>query len=225
MNRDFAKSPAGGSGSQASFRCFVAIPVPGEVRSVLASFCEDAKNRFPGYRFVPPENLHITLQFLGEVPRTRGGALREALDASTRDRSPFRVSFMEAGAFPPRGTPRILHLAATGGNEELARLAASVRKELGTLGYGDSKPFAAHITLGREKRESGFSRSLSSTGRSPGTHSDIRSLWEDSYGQFLAKADIRPQWEVTQVILMESVLRPNGPLYIPLGAFPLGEDS
>ncbi len=225
MNRHFERRPAGGSGKPGSFRCFVAVPVPEEVRSALASFCEDARNGFPGYRFVASENLHITLLFLGEVPRTREGALREALDAATRDKSPFRVSFLESGAFPERGTPRILHIAATGGKEELARLASSVRKELGSLGYGDTKPFAAHITLGRERRESGFSRPQSPAGRIPGTHADIRSLWKDSYGQFLARANIRPQWDVDQVILMESVLRPGGPLYIPLAALPLGEGS
>lgn len=209
------KSPADSPG-QPTFRCFVAVPVPREVQSVFASFTERVKRLLPGYRFGAPENLHITLQFLGQVPRSSVEAMKAALEAATKERPPFRVSFLEAGAFPDRGAPRILHIASTGGRTSLASLAGAVRENLRSLGYGDSKPFAAHITLGREKKSSGGARYGSAW---PNRNTpDIRSLWKDSYRQFLEEEGMKPEWDVTEVLLMESILRPGGPPYTPLAA-------
>lgn len=204
-----------------SLRCFVAIAVPGETRSLLASFAGSSKRLFPGYRFVPPENLHITIQFLGDVPRRSLEGIREALYTATQGKNPFRVDFREAGAFPERGAPRILHVVATGGKAPLVSLARDVRESLFALGYGDTKPFVPHITLGRVKRGSpDYHR-----GPSPETPGqippDIRSLWKDSFGRFLEEKNGKPEWDVTEVVLMQSILRPEGALYTPLAAIGL----
>ena len=208
------KSPADSPG-QPTFRCFVAVPVPREVQSVFASFTERVKRLLPGYRFGAPENLHITLQFLGQVPRSSVEAMKAALEAATKERPPFRVSFLEAGAFPDRGAPRILHIASTGGRTSLASLAGAVRENLRSLGYGDSKPFAAHITLGREKKSSGGALRLR---LAQPEHPGHPFFWKDSYRQFLEEEGMKPEWDVTEVLLMESILRPGGPLYTPLAA-------
>lgn len=210
------------SPGQGSFRCFVAIRVPEETRSFLASFVAGSKGLFPGYRFVSPENLHITIQFLGEVPARSLPALREALEAATEGREPFRVSFSEAGAFPDRGVPRILHVVATGGNNPLRSLAEGVRDNLYSLGYGDSKPFAPHITLARERKRPGGANRGSNAGAVARKAPDIRSLWKDSFRQFLEQMNVRPEWDVAEVVLMRSILKPDGAVYSPLAALALG---
>lgn len=197
-----------------TFRCFVALPVSEEVKALMASFVARARHRFPGYRFGVAENLHITLQFLGEVPRSASRELTRVLSASARGVDPFRLGCGEAGCFPDRGTPRILYTEVTQGTETLSLLASKVRRGLAELGYADPKPFAPHVTLGRKKGGRGPSD------RGPGLP-DIRSSWKDSYVRFLEEISGRAEWEVREVLLMESVLKREGPEYTPVARIEL----
>lgn len=200
-------------------RLFVAALLPEETRELLASFVGKVKDLFPGYRFVAPENWHITLQFLGEVPSSSVEDIVEALSRASRAKEAFKVSFCEAGAFPERGMPRILHIAATGGREPLSDLARDVRSSLFALGYGDSKPFAPHITLARERR--GTPPNARGYQRTGHRTADVRSAWKDCFDRFLKEEGSKPEWEVKDLVLMRSILRPEGAQYTPLAAIDL----
>lgn len=194
-----------------TFRCFVALPLSDEVRSLLSSFTARARNLFPDYRFGAAENLHITLQFLGDVPRSMTRTLVDSLAHSAEGMSAFRIGCAEAGGFPERGAPRILHLAVTEGTERLISLANGTRRNLSELGFSDPKPFAPHITLGRER-----------SGRN-GPKVNVRSSWKDSYGRFLEEHIRQAEWEVEEILLMESVLGRQGPVYTQIGRARLGQ--
>ena len=199
-----------------TFRCFAAVPVSDEVKALLDSFIAHAGDLFPDYRFGASENLHITLQFLGDVPRSLLPSLKEAVSSAARGVPPFRLGCRRAGGFPERGAPRILHIAVTQGAESLRALADRVRRNFRSLGYSDPKPFVPHVTLGRARNRQGFS------GRGQNT-TNIRSSWEDSYMHFLEVSRGQVEWEVREVLLMESVLLQQGPAYTPVARVELRE--
>lgn len=201
-------SPKDGLRRAETFRCFVSLPLPDKVKSDIARFMSEARSLFPGYRFGAAENLHITLQFLGETPRDATPSLAKALSVAAEGVSAFRLDCKEAGGFPGKGKPRILHIAVTSGERELRALASRLRRSLEPLGFTDPKPFSPHITLARERNGA-----------------DIRSLWEDSYIRFLENNKGAIAWEADEILIMESVLSRQGPLYTPLAGIRLKQES
>ncbi len=119
-------------------RLFVAVELTGEVRE----YCRSLQKRLPrGIRPVPPENLHITLAFLGEQDPK---ATRERLRAVRF--TPFTVTLDSIGMLPqPR--PRIVCLTGTPA-PPLTELVRTIHK---VLGQRTTRPFRLHLTLGRMK--------------------------------------------------------------------------
>lgn len=194
----------------AVFRCFVAVPLPPAAKQFLAAFVDRAKPAFPGYRFGPAHNLHITLQFLGDVERAKIPLLVKTLDGAVAAVPPFRMGLGDAGSFPGHGSPRILHVTVGPGKQELAGLAAKVNGALSAIGYRPDKPFAAHITLGRARYRQAR----------PGE--DVAAKWRAAYSAYVDEAGYPVQWDAAEVLLMESVLGPGGPTYTVRGTSRLG---
>lgn len=99
-------------------------------------------------RPVPAENLHFTLQFLGEAD---GGTVQRVSDALGAVRfEPFDISLQGVGAFPDAGRPRVVWVGA--GGRGLGRLAGMVEAALAPLGFARDRPFAPHLTVLRAGR-------------------------------------------------------------------------
>lgn len=199
-------------------RSFVAVTIDTAVKLLLASWVKEARRAFPNYRFGAPENLHVTLQFLGDVDRDREPALTAALCSAVEDVPAFRMSLGRAGSFPERGAPRILHVVVDQGREDLLRLADRVRAALSAEGFDPDKAFVPHITLGR-------SRDRVAPGPGPGGR-DIAAQWRDFFASFAASGGSGDRgssvaWDVSRVLLMESILGPGGPTYTLRGIAPL----
>ncbi|HOP11423.1 MAG TPA: RNA 2',3'-cyclic phosphodiesterase [Oscillospiraceae bacterium] len=124
-------------------RLFVAVHFSPEIKTVLLSAIEDLRRQSAG-NFTRPENLHLTLVFIGESDR-----ISEAKNAlSAVQSAPFELTVGGAGKFGD------LWWAGIDKNPALNTLAASVRAELTKRNFDiDPKPFRAHITLARELRE------------------------------------------------------------------------
>lgn len=189
----------------------MAVAISPGARDFLRRFVAEARRMFPSYRFGPAENLHLTLQFLGEVERSRIPELCGTLSSAARSLPQFSASLGEAGSFPARGVPRILHVAVDQGKEQLTGLARRVAASLSPLGFRPDKPFAAHITLGR-------SRDRDQRATPAG---DVSVTWQIAFAEFQRKAEAPVTWDITEVVLMESILGPGGPTYLPRGTAPL----
>ncbi|HHW18127.1 MAG TPA: RNA 2',3'-cyclic phosphodiesterase [Firmicutes bacterium] len=205
------------------FRGFVAVGVPGEVRDLLGSVASRLAPRFPQYRFVSCENLHITLLFLGDgIERNMTEVILSSLYDGVRGVSAFELGLGAPGSFPETGTPRVLYIGIGAGRDRLEDLARKVRRSLSVLGFHEDKPFQAHITLARRKRENGFRRHT-------GNLSDESSLWRETVVRALGKDDppccpaTKAIWRVAEILLMESILAPQGASYEVLGRIPLGD--
>jgi 2'-5' RNA ligase len=106
-------------------------------------------------KWVAPENLHWTLQFLGDVGELEIPSVCMAVSNAVRDLDSFDLEARGAGAFPAADRPRTLWLGAGTGAQAMVALHASIQKHLDRLGYrGENRRFVPHITLGRAGRKS-----------------------------------------------------------------------
>jgi 2'-5' RNA ligase len=142
-------------------RIFVAAEIDEAVRrkaaqvaAHLAASLEHSRDR-RSVAWVAPQNLHLTLQFLGEIDTSRAKevAHRLALPLAT---PAFHVGIAGVGTFPSSGPPRVIFLGVTEGAAQLAALYREVALRLDGLGFPrDARPFHAHLTLGRVRTACG----------------------------------------------------------------------
>ena len=101
--------------------------------------------------WVPQENMHLTVRFIGQVDDNRGPALIGALTPPL-DMKPFVVELGECGVFPSSGPPRVIWMGVTEGLPALAAMHAEFNRRLLPFGFEpDRRAFSAHLTLARIK--------------------------------------------------------------------------
>lgn len=174
-------------------RLFVAIALPEDVTDALSALCSGV----PGARWVPPENMHLTLRFIGEVD---GGACDDIAEALAAVRGqPFDLTLTGVGHFESRRQPRALW-AGLVRSEPLARLRESVESAVQRAGLApEGRKFAPHVTLAR-----------------------LKDAPADRVQQFLAAHNLfrsRP-FPVTGFTLFSSFLSKSGAIYRPEAEFP-----
>lgn len=192
-------------------RCFVAVGLPAETKSWLWGMTSKIRSVHRDLKWVAPENYHVTLLFLGDIQRETISGLKKLLKQAVSGFGPFEASIGAPGCFPARGAPRVLYAGIDAGRKELVSLAGRVREALAAAGFSDDKPFQAHVTVARSSRRAAASSLTPFTWTS--------SFDEESGGRRDA-GDRR--FGVAEVLLMRSVLRPEGPVYSVLERFTLG---
>jgi 2'-5' RNA ligase len=96
------------------------------------------------------EKLHITLKFLGEIASNQIEALSDAASRAAQSTRPFIVALEGAGAFPPRGVPRILWLGINDSSGMLPELQSHLEEECERAGFArEVRPFHPHLTIAR----------------------------------------------------------------------------
>jgi 2'-5' RNA ligase len=140
-------------------------------------------------RWTCPENIHLTLKFLGEVPEGEIEQIGAALREVCADHAPFDASLSSFGAFPSARRARVIWAGAAAGSEELRALAADVETAFEPLGFErENRTFVPHATLGRVR---GKPVKLELPAVVPG----------------------KPGFEISRVELMESRLAAGGAVY------------
>ncbi len=186
-------------------RLFLAIDTDAALKRELGLCMESLDTVLEGVRWVAPEALHLTLSFLGETPTERFGELHEAIAAGVSGLGPFPCECAALGVFPNPRRPAVLWAGVTAEGALLSTLAERLREALRARAFGgDDRPFAAHITLGRFRRDARVR---------PAVLEGLLERWSGRrFGGFPAD----------QVTLYASLLTPGGPLYDPLRRWPLG---
>jgi len=124
-------------------RLFVAIDPPPEIRELLAGLCSG----LPEARWIAPEQLHLTLCFIGDVSGAAFLDVKEALGGIHH--RPLLLRLQGVGFFPPRGLPRIIWVGIEH-NEPLEVLQRKITARLFSLGLEpENRKFSPHITLVR----------------------------------------------------------------------------
>ena len=179
-----------------SIRCFVAVECGGheltakftEVKRMLEATRADIK-------FVEPENIHLTLKFLGEIEPS----LVEQTSQIVKETSfqPFSAKLEGVGVFPNLRRPRVVWAGITDGVSQLAEIWKNVDTKLSRLGFErERRGFSPHITIGRVR--SGKNRDRLAE--------EISSLRDYVFGDL----------QVKRIVLKKSVLTPKGPIYTTL---------
>jgi 2'-5' RNA ligase len=136
-------------------RLFTAIELSHEVRIHLAG-CVETLRKHPSLKelsWTNPENLHITLKFLDEIPDSRVPDLANAL--KRLDVPEMTLTPSHFLVLPGQGPARVLAVNVAGDTEPLAKLFQRIESAVQPLGvHRESRPFKPHITLARVRRPS-----------------------------------------------------------------------
>jgi len=133
-------------------RLFIGLPLPDELRLILARHLEPWKARRDELKWVDSGQYHFTLQFLGETAPDRLPGLIESL-GKVSCRSDFSLETGQAFAMPPGPKARVLALGLLSGVKALRELAHCVREATAAAGFPpEARDFKAHLTLGRVRR-------------------------------------------------------------------------
>ncbi len=171
-------------------RLFVAIELTEKVREALRVAVDRLRPQLP-LRWVPVENWHLTLKFIGEWPDERRGEVVSAL-RRVKWAGPIQFAVEGLGVLPSRRSPRVFWAGARHG-EDLPELAASVDQALAVLGVErERRAFKPHITLGRVKKRI--------------RPADLKRAIDDGQKEF---GPVRTD----RFVLFQSELRPSGAVY------------
>jgi 2'-5' RNA ligase len=135
-------------------RAFIAIELSSEILSRLDQVAKQLKGQLPGMpvRWVPVENIHLTLKFLGDVSIANLEMLKKILRGTVSAHRSFEISAGNLGAFPKIHQPRVIWIGLKV-PPELITLQHTIEQETARLGYTqEERPFSPHLTLGRVSR-------------------------------------------------------------------------
>jgi 2'-5' RNA ligase len=173
------------------------------VRQALDEAIEQLRPAARNVAWVAPDNLHLTLKFLGAVPEARIDSVAGALTAAIREASSFEARIRGLGAFPSAGRPRVVWAGVTDGALHMTEVARRIDVALAALGFArDDRPFSPHVTLGRVRRP----------GRIPTLTDALERAATREFGCI----------QVLSAFLMRSDLGPRGARYTELAKMRLG---
>ncbi len=181
---------------------FVAFLLDDRVRGLLRTVQDRLRRSCDGVRWVKPEQMHVTVQFLGEVADVDIAEVTDAVARGAAKGEPFTLSIEECGCFPPRGAVRVVWAGAKDETGAMLRSVQAIQDELSGVGFDpERRAWSSHITIGRARNAQADSAMRNS----------IERCTYDSLDQ-----------RVESVTLMASVLSPTGPTYTEVGRATLG---
>src|SRR5438105_2244945 len=139
----------------ARLRTFIAVDLGEAIRDRCVALQETLARAAGGVKWVGPDNLHVTLLFLGEVVDRDVPALCEVVADCCAAQEAFTLEVMGLGSFGPPRRPRTVWVGVGAGKAELVALHEALEAALLKLGRyrREDRQYAPHITLGRVKKE------------------------------------------------------------------------
>jgi 2'-5' RNA ligase len=132
-------------------RSFIAFDIEDE--RIIRRFSEAQQtlvNTGADLKLVKPENIHVTMRFLGNITVPMVDAVYEAMQRVSF--SPFEIEIRGLGAFPKLQYPRVIWAGIRKGEEQLEKIFNQLEPELRKLGFRpDPKGFSPHLTIARVK--------------------------------------------------------------------------
>ncbi|NPA90173.1 MAG: RNA 2',3'-cyclic phosphodiesterase [Chloroflexi bacterium] len=184
------------------WRLFWAIPLPKPIHTQIEHLQKELIRQVPGgsVRWVPANNVHVTLAFLGDWYRSRIPPMVEEVTQALEGIPPFDVEIAAAGVFPNYRRPRVIWLGIGGDVDALHRVQAAVARALVMHGWKpERRGYSPHLTIGRVRRGQG-NTTLAAIGQA------VQRLKVDPFGRH----------QVREITLYRSVLKPSGAEYTPV---------
>mgnify|MGYP001825645570 CR=1 FL=1 len=134
-------------------RTFVAVKLDSALCHSAAELIRELHAPGADAKWVSPENLHLTLKFLGDVDAREIHQVCRAVGGAVEDASPVELEIRGAGAFPNARRPRTVWLGVGKGREEMVALNRRIEPALQELGYPkEARRYQPHLTIGRIRR-------------------------------------------------------------------------
>ncbi len=185
-------------------RTFVAVELADEVRDRAVQLIERLRSAGAEARWTMPQNMHLTLKFLGDVREDAVADVCRVVSKVAAEAGPFEIELGGAGAFPDVRRPRTLWIGVRRGHAELARLQTAVERALAKRGFPkDRRDYQPHLTIGRIRERAAPMAELGQL------------ILE--HANFAAGS-----CAIREAIVFASHLSATGPRYEPLARAPLG---
>lgn len=134
-------------------RTFIAVEISDEVAQAMLAEVARLKPHFPRINWVKPDNLHLTLKFIGNLPPDDLPDIFEAAEQAAEVVAPFSLEVIGSGAFPDLTHPRVIYAGCGEGAELATELAGNVQEFVTPLGFPpEPRLYTPHFTLGRIKQ-------------------------------------------------------------------------
>lgn len=134
-------------------RLFIGIPLDIDTRKWISETCDSLKETVHDVRWVRPENLHITMKFLGNSPESIIPEIAEVLQ-SVSVYLPFEMEVGGIGAFSSLGSARVIWVGAYDETGTVNTIYKEIDEGMRILGYsGENRKYSPHITVGRSKKK------------------------------------------------------------------------
>src|SRR5262245_44462626 len=179
-------------------RTFVAVDVGSAIRDQLVTLQDELRALDEDVKWVEPENLHLTVKFLGDVDETDLYAVCKMAARAVEDVPVFSMDLHGVGAFPSVGRPRVIWAGVTQGAEEVTLIHDRLDELFGAEGYPrEDRHFTPHLTLGRVRHQK----------RTPTLGNALNELarWEGGVTT------------VEEILVMSSQLSSDGPTHAIMG--------
>lgn len=132
-----------------AIRCFIAAEVPEAVKKSLGEIILTLRKSGADVKWVAPQNIHITLKFLGSIDEELIGPIKEALSRKVARYAPFHIRIYDIGCFPDERRPRVVWVGVEDPGE-LQSLYKDIDAEMAGFGFPvETRPFSPHLTIGR----------------------------------------------------------------------------
>ncbi|RMF94431.1 MAG: RNA 2',3'-cyclic phosphodiesterase [Nitrospinota bacterium] len=136
----------------ATLRTFIGIAISPVIQQQILAAQKAWGEVVPGIRWIKPENLHLTLKFLGEIEETLVDPIHHRMQRVAGGVAPFTLTIQGLGVFPNLSRPRVLWLGVNQGKQSLQTLYALLQAELTPLGFpAEKRAYTPHLTLARFK--------------------------------------------------------------------------
>jgi 2'-5' RNA ligase len=178
-------------------RSFIAIELPAAVLSLLDNVQQELKALRLKARWVRPQNIHLTLKFLGNIDSGEIEKIGRAMVDAAGDSAPFPLTIDGIGFFPDIKRPRVIWVGLDGAKPALFNLQRNLADRLAIAGFPkEERSFKAHLTLGRIRQ----AVNPNIVDQAIQGYSDLGDL----------------KFTVNRIILFKSDLKPTGAVYAHL---------
>ena len=187
-----------------TIRSFIAFELPAAVTSLLDNVQQELKALRLTARWVRPQNIHLTLKFLGNINSGDIESIGQAMADAAGDCATFTLTVGGIGFFPGIKRPRVIWVGLGGATDALRNFQRNLENRLATIGFpSEKRPFKAHLTLARIRQ----AVNPNILGQTIQDYSDLGNL----------------KFSVDRIILFQSDLKPSGSVYSQLKLVELGK--
>lgn len=183
-----------GKDTMTKFRGFIAIDI--NVTPNVLNLLQDITNSNADVKLVEPQNIHITIKFLGDVREDNIDEIEQIMKDSVKEIEPFKLKLSGTGVFPNQNYIRVVWIGIKD-SEIIEIISRSIDERLSQLGFKrEKRGFSAHLTIGRVKTAKNKQLLLKAI---------------ENYKDFEFSIQ-----EVKSIKLKKSDLTPKGPIYTTL---------